>query len=110
MSGLALAQPPPRDTLVSPELQPAGKVTFRVRAPKAARVTLFGAWMPLGTEEPMTKDADGVWSVTVGPLTPNGYLSNLSVRAAMNFLVKSLLPPAKAGLVKHSAMALISCG
>ncbi len=79
LSSLALAQPPPRDTLVSPELQPDGKVTFRVRAPKAARVTLFGAWMPLGTEEPMTKNAEGIWSVTVGPLTPNGYLYTFNV-------------------------------
>jgi enterochelin esterase family protein len=77
--GLALAQPPPRDTLVSPEIQPGGKVTFRVRAPRAASVTLFGAWMPVGSEEPMTKDADGVWTITVGPLAPNGYLYTFNI-------------------------------
>ena len=74
-----LAQPPAPDTLVSPEVQPDRKVTFRMRAPKAAQVGLFGAWMPLGTLEPMTKGADGVWSVTVGPLAPSGYLYSFTV-------------------------------
>lgn len=79
LSFLALAQPPPRDTLVSPEVRADRRVTFRIRAPKSSRVTLFGSWMPLGTEEPMTKDADGIWSVTAGPLAPNGYLYTFNV-------------------------------
>lgn len=74
-----LAQPPPPDTLVSPEVRADRTVTFRVRAAKAAQVTLFGAWMPLGTQQPMTKDADGIWSVTLGPLAPNGYLYSFTV-------------------------------
>lgn len=77
--GRGLAQPPPPDTLVSPEVRPDRTVTFRIRAPKSAQVTLFGAWMPLGTQEPMTKDADGIWSVTLGPLAPNGYLYTFTV-------------------------------
>lgn len=79
VSALGLAQPPPRDSLVSPEVQSDRRVTFRIRAPKATRVTLFGAWMPVGAEEPMTKDADGLWSVTAGPLQPNGYLYAFTV-------------------------------
>ena len=78
-TGVAIAQPPPRDTLVSPEIQSDKRVTFRVRAPNAHRVTLFGAWMPIGSEEPMTKDTEGVWSVTVGPLAPNGYLYTFNI-------------------------------
>jgi enterochelin esterase family protein len=74
-----LAQPPAPDRLVSPEIRPDRTVTFRIRAPKAAQVTLFGAWMPVGTQQPMTKDAEGVWSVTVGPLAPNGYLYTFTV-------------------------------
>ena len=74
-----LAQPPPPDTLVSPEVRPDRSVTFRVRAPKATQVSLFGAWMPLGTQKPMIKDADGIWSVTVDPLPPNGYLYTFTV-------------------------------
>jgi 1,4-alpha-glucan branching enzyme len=42
-------------------------------------VTLFGAWMPVGSEEPMTKDADGVWTITVGPLAPNGQLYTFNI-------------------------------
>jgi len=76
---LGLAQPPPPDTLVSPEVHPDRTATFRIRAPKAGRVTLFGAWMPVGSEQPMTKDAEGIWSVTVGPIEPNGYLYTFTV-------------------------------
>jgi 1,4-alpha-glucan branching enzyme len=75
----AFAQPPAPDTLVSPEVRPDRTVTFRIRAPKAAQVTLFGAWMPVGTQQPMTRDADGVWTATVGPLAPNGYLYTFTV-------------------------------
>lgn len=77
--GLSIAQPPPRDSLVSPQVGADRKVTFRIRAPKAERVTLYASWMPLGTEEPMTKGADGVWTVTVGPIAPNGYLYSFTV-------------------------------
>lgn len=78
-----LAQPPraaaPADTTVSPEVHPDHTVTFRIRAPKANAVTLFGAWMPVGSEQPMTKDSDGVWSVTAGPLEPNVHLYTFTV-------------------------------
>jgi enterochelin esterase-like enzyme len=71
------AQPP--DTLVSPEVRADRRATFRVRAPKAAQVTFFGDWMPAGAEERMSKDAAGVWSVTLGPLEPGIYLYTFSV-------------------------------
>jgi enterochelin esterase-like enzyme len=61
---------PPR--LVSPEVQADKKVTFRIRAPKAEEVTVRGDWMT-GPPEKLEKDAAGVWSVTVGPLTPDFY-------------------------------------
>lgn len=62
------AQSPRLDTLVSPEVHLDGRVTFRVRATNAAEVTLFGDWMTPDTKQAMTRDAQGVWSVTVGPL------------------------------------------
>src|SRR5262249_12996362 len=61
---------PPR--LVSPETHPDKKVTFRIRAPKATEVTLRGDWMT-GAPEKLEKDDKGVWSITVGPLTPDFY-------------------------------------
>jgi len=51
----------------SPEILPDKKVTFRIRAPKADEVVLNGNWDG-GLNIPMTKDEQGVWSATVGPL------------------------------------------
>jgi len=60
-------QPAPAPRLVSPEVLGDKKVTFRFLAPKATEVVLNGSWAPT-TDIAMTQDADGVWSVTVGPL------------------------------------------
>ena len=57
--------PPP--TLLSPDLQPDGGVTFRYRAPKATSVKVVGQF---GPETNLTKAEDGVWSVTVPKATP----------------------------------------
>ncbi len=53
--------------VVSPEILPDKRVTFRLLAPKAGEVTLTGHWEN-GTNVPLTKDEKGIWSVTVGPL------------------------------------------
>jgi enterochelin esterase-like enzyme len=55
--------------IVSPEILADGKVTFRLSAPKATAVVLNGSW-EIGADIPMTLDAQGVWSATVGPLSP----------------------------------------
>ncbi len=44
-------------------------MTFRLRAPNATEVLLNGDW-PQGRGVKMAKDEQGIWSVTVGPLTP----------------------------------------
>jgi enterochelin esterase-like enzyme len=57
-------------TVVSPEVLPDHRVTFRISAPKATDVGLqFGDGKPL----PLTKGKDGVWSVTIGPVKPEIY-------------------------------------
>lgn len=53
--------------VVSPEIHPDKTVTFRLLAPKAGTVVLNGNW-DSGTNIAMTKDDQGIWSVTVGPL------------------------------------------
>lgn len=53
--------------VVSPEILPDKKVTFRLLAPKAGTVVLNGNWEQ-GTNIAMNKDDQGLWSVTVGPL------------------------------------------
>ena len=62
----AAPRPP---ALKSPEIHPDRTVTFRLLAPKATEVTLNGSW-DNGTNLPMTKDGQGVWSTTIGPLAP----------------------------------------
>jgi len=71
--------PPAADTLVSPETHPDRTVTFRIRAPKASEIGLFGDWMPIGKLEPLTKGADGVWSITTGPIEATGHLYTFNV-------------------------------
>lgn len=75
----SFAQTPPPDGLVSPEVHADGKVTFRIRAPKATEVTLFGDWMPVGTKHTMTKDADGVWSATLSGIEATIHLYSFTV-------------------------------
>ena len=65
--GLAQAPPPP---VVSPEVS-KGAITLRYRAPNAKEIVVAGELD--GQPHPMTKGADGVWSVTIGPLPPDIY-------------------------------------
>src|SRR5579859_1661675 len=60
--------PPP---IVSPEVRPDNRVTFRFRAPNAKEVSvrIAGIENPI----PMQKDDQGVWSVTTDPLAPDFY-------------------------------------
>jgi len=53
--------------VVSPEILPDKKVTFRLLAPKAGTVVLNGNW-DNGMNIQMSKDDQGIWSVTVDPL------------------------------------------
>lgn len=53
-------------SIQSPQVQADRRVTFRLRAPKAAEVIVTGQW-PEGRAT-MTKDANDVWTVTVGPI------------------------------------------
>ena len=57
----------------SPEVLPDGRVVFLLRAPKATQVTLTGDLWLQQTATEMTRNADGLWSVTVGPLAPDVY-------------------------------------
>ncbi len=66
--------------LVSPEVHADRSVTFRARAPEAKRVLVKG----LGTlpATAMSKDPQGNWSVTVGPLPADLYSYVLEVDGA----------------------------
>ncbi|MBV9849695.1 MAG: esterase [Armatimonadetes bacterium] len=66
--------PTPNDTLISPEVAPDGRVTFRLYAPRAAEVTVTGEVAPgFGQPLKLTKDERGVWTGTSAALTPGAY-------------------------------------
>jgi len=67
------------DNLVSPQVQADRHVTFRIRAPKASEVTLTGDWMPQREVQKLSKDENGVWSVTVGPLAAGTAIYSFTV-------------------------------
>lgn len=69
-----LPQPPqPPPALVSPEVHPDHRVTFRFRDPNAKEILLAREGAKQGSIEPMQKDEQGVWSVTTDPLEPDFY-------------------------------------
>jgi enterochelin esterase family protein len=72
-------KPTPNDTLKSVEVLADNKVTFRIYAPKASEVTLRGDWMEGFEPQKLTKDDQGIWSLTVGPLTPDYYSYTFTV-------------------------------
>jgi enterochelin esterase family protein len=66
----------PNDTLKSTEVADDHRVTFRIYAPKASEVSVSGDF---GQGGRMEKDDQGVWSRTVGPLTPDFYSYTFNV-------------------------------
>jgi enterochelin esterase-like enzyme len=62
---------------ISPEVQADRTVTFRIRAPKASEAVLSFQGL-----KPMVKDAEGTWSITVGPLEPEIYEYSFMVDGA----------------------------
>lgn len=63
--------------VVSPEVGADKTVTLRYLAPNATQVTASGELD--GQPHPMTKGADGVWTVTIGPLAPDIYTYSFNV-------------------------------
>ncbi|MPR35995.1 alpha/beta hydrolase-fold protein [Salmonirosea aquatica] len=77
VAGFAQSQPPRGPWVISPEVYADKSVTFRYLAPEAQVVKLSGQF--LKAPSPMTKDAQGIWSVTVGPIAPDIYPYNFQV-------------------------------
>jgi enterochelin esterase family protein len=63
--------------VVSPEVGPDRRVTFRLRAPNANEVLLTGEFQQ-GSKR-LEKGADGLWTITVGPLEPEIYNYNFTI-------------------------------
>ncbi|HEY0708692.1 MAG TPA: alpha/beta hydrolase-fold protein [Polyangia bacterium] len=75
-----VAAPRP-ERILSPEVGADRRVTFRLRAPKATRVTVERLSFVPKAAAPLvlSKDAAGVWSATVGPVDPGIYEYNFNV-------------------------------
>jgi len=67
--------------IISPEVRNDHTITFRLKAPDARQVMLSGGpiLLALSAKDPIPfkKGADGVWSLTVGPVKPNIYVYRL---------------------------------
>lgn len=65
-------QPPRGPFVISPKVNSDKTVTFSYLAPNATTVLLDGGQFG-ASNVPMTKNAEGVWSVTFGPVKPDIY-------------------------------------
>jgi len=59
--------------VVSPEVSSDRRITFRILAPKAEAVRLNGGDIPGNGPRPLTKNDEGVWELTVGPVDAGAY-------------------------------------
>lgn len=80
-----------------------GKVTFRLRAAEARAVTVSGDF---GPDTPMSRDAQGVWTATVGPLKPDVYVYYFMVDGVR--LTDPANPQVKIGYVTSTTTSLVT--
>lgn len=78
ISGITIGQPPRGPFVISPQVLPDKKVTFRYLAPSAKEVKLGGSQFG-ANQVLMIKDSIGIWSVTVGPIRPDIYPYSFNV-------------------------------
>ena len=71
---------PAAPQVTSPEVMPDKRVAFRIYAPNAQAVRLAaGDIQGLGQNNQLTKAANGVWELVVGPIDPGTYRYNFNV-------------------------------
>lgn len=66
-----------QQSIVSPQVYKDRRVTFRLRAPEAKKVGVKAQFQQ--GLQPMTRNEDGLWSVTLGPAKPEIYEYSLVV-------------------------------
>lgn len=79
MAQLPQRTPTPNDTLKSPKVLEDKRVSIQIYAPKATEVIVSGDFLSGGKPLNLTKNDQGVWSTTVGPLRPDYYTYTLTV-------------------------------
>jgi enterochelin esterase family protein len=66
--------------IISPEILPDNKVTFRIYAKDAQKITISGEWQAgPGAAENLVRNDTGLFSLTVGPLKPELYGYTFSI-------------------------------
>jgi enterochelin esterase-like enzyme len=80
-----------------------GKVTFRLRAPEAKAVTVSGDF---GPDAPLSRDTEGVWSATLGPLKPDVYVYYFIVDGVR--LPDPANPQVKIGYVPSTTTSIVN--
>jgi enterochelin esterase family protein len=76
----ARAASTPVTALRSPEVLPDRTVVLRFRAPDATRVDVVGEITRGAGPQAMTKDENGVWTATLGPLPPEIWSYNFRIQ------------------------------
>jgi enterochelin esterase-like enzyme len=89
--------------LTSPDVGADRRVTFRLRAPQAKAVSVSGDF---GPDVEMAKNADGIWSATVGPLDPEMYVYYFTVDGVR--LTDPSNPQVKIGYVTSTTTSLLT--
>jgi enterochelin esterase-like enzyme len=90
LSSLSYAQPSrpaptPNDTLHSVRVLPNNQVILSLYAPKASEVTVSGDFPGGFPAMKLTKADNGVWSVSLKPLTPDVYTYDFTVDGVKTF-------------------------
>jgi len=88
--------------VVSPSVS-GGKVTFRLRAADAKAVTVSGDF---GPDVALSRDGEGVWSATVGPLKPDEYVYYFIVDGVR--LPDPVNPQVKIGYVPTTTTSIVN--
>lgn len=82
--------PTPNDTLESVRILPDKRVTLSIYAPDAKAVTVSGDFPKGFPFVKLNKEDNGVWTTTIGPLTPDVYTYDFSVDGLKVFDVKNV--------------------
>lgn len=75
----------PNDTLQSVRILADNQVVLSIYAPEAKQVSVMGDYAKVFGADKLTKADNGVWSVTVGPLTPDVYTYDFTVDGVRTF-------------------------
>ncbi|KPK77536.1 MAG: hypothetical protein AMJ79_02810 [Phycisphaerae bacterium SM23_30] len=86
--------------LVSPEIHPDRRVTFRLRAPQARQVNVSVEFAP--GQQTMKKDDAGVWSITLGPAQTDIYSYSFRVDGLQ--IADPVNPCLKIGLSSNTSL------